>query len=155
MKEIILTKGYKAQVDDSDWAILSQLRWHYHSDYGVRWSSQPNRKLIYMHKVIAQSMGLLGETDHIDRNGLNNQRQNLRECTHAQNMANKDLRTDNTSRYRGVSWHSSAMKWTAFITVNQKTRYLGLFNSPIDAAIAYDVAAKHYFGEFAVLNFPN
>jgi len=91
-------------------------------------------------------------TDHIDMNGLNNQRKNLRVATKGQNEANQIKYRNNTSGFKGVSWHKGTEKWEAKIMVNSQSKYLGLFNSRIDAAHAYNDAAIKYHGDFARLN---
>lgn len=90
--------------------------------------------------------------DHINLNGLDNRRGNLRLCTDGQNKANGRIRRDNTSGYRGVYWNASANKWQAYISVNSKRLYLGVFSDPWDAAVAYNDAALKHFGEFARIN---
>lgn len=91
--------------------------------------------------------------DHRDRNIFNNQRENLREATFSQNCINQDKRKDNTSGYKGVSWHRNRKKWAVKLNINKKQTHLGLFDNKILAAIAYDDAAILHFGEFAKLNF--
>ena len=109
-----------------------------------------------LHQVIAQRMGIVGAPDHKDRNGLNNRRNNLRQATSSQNVANQSLRSNNTSGYKGVSWDKASGKWVAKVKVNGKQQqHLGLFSDPIEAAKTYDRAALKAFGDFAFLNFPN
>jgi hypothetical protein len=86
--------------------------------------------------------------DHIDRNGLNNTRKNLRICTHAQNKANLHLYRNNTSGFRGVTFDKNRNKWFAKIRKNDKWIFIGRFDKKIDAAIAYQKKAKEFFGDF-------
>lgn len=92
------------------------------------------------------------EPDHKNRNVYDNQRTNLRVATRSQNGANRGLFISNKSGVKGIYWHASRNKWRAQITVNSIGKYLGLFEHKIDAAKAYNKAAKAAFGEFAVLN---
>ena len=91
--------------------------------------------------------------DHINHNRLDNRIENLRECSHLQNLMNVPKRARNKSGYKGVSWHQNNC-WVAHITLYKKNIYLGSFVNIIDAAKAYDVAATKHFGEFAYRNFP-
>ena len=165
MKEIRLTRGYVALVDDDDYEYLNQFKWH---------ALVRSQTLIYaysskmglMHRNIINTPGGL-LTDHIDHNGLNNQKHNLRTCTRSENQKNK--RGHGTSRYLGVYLQTvrevyykkktgeyvtyENSQWSAQITHNHKQINLGLFKIEEDAARAYDEAAKIYHGEFANLNF--
>lgn len=115
------------------------------------------QKSIQLHRYL---MALHGhnidglEIDHEDRNGLNNQKNNLRICTHAQNNANKiKYRRNCTSKYKGVSQKGS--RWVVRMMIDNKTKCVGTFDSELDAAIAYDLFAAKHFGQFAVFNFTN
>lgn len=153
-KEIELTQGYKTLVDDIDFEYLSQFRWHLSGGYVKR-----NR--ISMHRIILERK--LGRKltpgefpDHVDNNPLNNTRQNIRPCTHAQNMRNKSkTRGQTSSQFKGVSLHSTGNKWQSQIRADGKILYIGLFSDEELAAKAYDQHAVLHFGEFAKLNFPN
>lgn len=91
--------------------------------------------------------------DHIDRNKFNNLRSNLRKATSSQNGANVTKRLKNaTSQYKGVAWMPSRNKWRARIKFMYESIHLGLFDNEVDAAKAYNKAAKSYFGEYALLN---
>jgi hypothetical protein len=108
-----------------------------------------------MHQLIT---GLHG-VDHQDRDGLNNQRYNLRASTHAQNMQNRRY-THGSSQFNGVAWHKRVGKWGATIRVSRpggggRKRHLGYFIDEEEAARAYDAAARALFGGFALLNFPD
>jgi hypothetical protein len=154
MKKIRLNHGYVALVDDDDFEYLNKFNWHvFHgrnTDYAQR-SININGKWtsIFMHReIINISLGLL--TDHADRNGLNNQKYNLRICNESQNNGNvRKIR--GKSLYKGVHFNNG--KWNAAIRYNKKHFYLGRYTSEIDAAIAYDKKAIELFGEFACINF--
>lgn len=105
-----------------------------------------------MHRVI---MGALvgEEVDHIDGDGLNNQRKNLRICSSSENKRNTRFRSNNTSGYRGVSWNIAAKKWQSTIGHNGRRRHLGYFDSKEEAAIEYDKMAARLHKEFASLNY--
>jgi len=105
-----------------------------------------------MHRVILDApMNML--VDHINGNGLDNRRENLRICTNTENLRNRGKDRDNTSGYKGVVIKKGEKKFRAQIRVNQKTIHLGSFSTPEEAARAYDDAAREYFGEFAWTNF--
>ena len=93
------------------------------------------------------------QTDHIDHNGLDNQRENLRICTVAENQRNRKADSDNASGFKGVCFSRKRHKWYAQITVDRKNMHLGSFDSPEEAARFYDLAALAYHGEFARTNF--
>ena len=92
--------------------------------------------------------------DHIDGNGLNNRKSNLRICTKAQNVHNSRPRTNTSSKYKGVFWNKANKKWSATIHKGDKWTYIGGFDDEKEAARAYDRKAAEFFGEFAYLNFP-
>ena len=106
-----------------------------------------------MHRFILE-MGVddKRQVDHKDRNGLNNQRNNIRPCTHGQNQCNSDIRVDNTSGHRGLTWIERYGWWQVYIGVGGKYKYLGVYKDKKDAALAYNKAALEYHGEFAALN---
>ena len=92
--------------------------------------------------------------DHIDGDGLNNRRSNLRPATPSQNNANRRKSRQNTSGFKGVSYYHRTSRWRAYVGVDGKAIHLGYFDTAIDAARAYDAAALEHFGEFARINFP-
>lgn len=109
------------------------------------------KKKFYLHRLIMNPRPD-EYIDHINGDGLDNRKCNLRICTNSQNNANKGKQKNNKSGYKGVSWDKTRNKWKADIMVNKKTIYLGRFNVINDAARAYNNAAVKYFGEFARLN---
>lgn len=128
---------------------------------GGRWRTHPHRRTTYVRRMPAWNSFLHREimqtpkglvTDHRDGNGLNCRRYNMRIATNAQNMANRITIKGNESGLRGVYRQGSA--WTAIITIGHKTRHLGSFADPIEAAKVRDAAAWGAHGEFAILNFP-
>lgn len=156
MKEIKLTQGQITSVDDEDYDYLMQWKWYaisYHRSYRAMRNSpiiNGKKKNIYMHRVIMKTPDHL-HVDHIDHNPLNNQKSNLRNCTKHQNNMNSGYH-GSTSGFKGVSYLKN--RWIfARIKVNQKQIYLGYFKTTTEAAMAYDEAARKYFGEFANPNF--
>lgn len=148
-KQIELTQGQVAIVDDEDFEFLNQWKWFAQKDKNTFYAVRGFGKRIRMHRVIMNTPNDM-QVDHIDGNGLNNTRANLRNCTVAENTRNRKKPSTNTSGYMGV--FPSAKKWRAEITHGKKI-HLGYFDNPVDAAHAYDQAAKEYFGEFAKTNF--
>ena len=104
-----------------------------------------------MHCSLLNPTGSL-VVDHIDGNGLNNQKSNLRIATRSQNSMNRDKQADNKSGYKGVYWKDSHKKWAAVIKIERKAVHLGLFTDKEEAAKAYNEAVKVYFGEFGRTN---
>lgn len=156
MKYIKLTQNKRAVVDDKDYEILNKVKWHY-SDYGKTGYAKrynPNKKpyLLRMHRVILSAPKGM-EVDHINGDGLDNRRENLRLATRAQNTLNRHLPPiNNTSGYKGVAWHKQNKRWRAYITVKYKQISLGLYDTKKEAAIAWNIAAIKYYGDFAHLN---
>jgi hypothetical protein len=154
MKEIPLTHGIVALVDDGDFERLSQWKWHLkESGYAVR-RSYPSRKFISMHREVSKPPAEL-EVDHINGNRLDNQAKNLRNCTRAENSHNTKAHNDNATGFKGVTYLKRRKKWMARICKNYLTTYLGYFETPEAAARAYDEAARKIFGTFANLNYSN
>lgn len=151
MKLISLTKGQKCMVDDSDYNFLSCINWYAERRRNGKFSAC-NGTFGRMHRLI-MSYDPNVEIDHIDGNPLNNQRRNLRLCTHKQNCQNKGKSRRGTSIYHGVYMHPINKNWIARIKPDRKGIHLGSFKDQESVAKAYDAAAKIYFGEFANLNF--
>lgn len=159
-KQIPLTQGQVAIVDDADYDELIKYKWYAEfckdtrSYRVVRWGIQNNvRTVIKIHRQIMELTKNDGlQVDHVDHNALNNCRNNLRIVTNLQNQMNRRSNSNVTSKYKGVSWHIQTRKWRATIMINRKQKHLGVFICETDAALAYNKAAKEMFGEFAYLN---
>lgn len=156
-KEIQLTQGKVAIVDDCDYEYLSQFRWHAQQTHNIWYAvrSLPRvdgkQKAELMHRIILDAPKG-SDVDHIDGDGLNNQRGNLRVASRAQNLWNRRRSARNTSGYTGVSWDKGIGKWTAYISEGGKTRHLGCFATAEEAAVARNSVAIQIYGEFARLN---
>lgn len=158
-KEISLTQGKVALVDLEDYEWLNQFKWRtkkdVHTFYAVRQEGAYPQKFFYMHREILNPPDGYS-SDHINGNGLDNRRRNLRICTASQNQHNQKINEQRgSSKYKGVCWHKAVEKFAAYIKANKKLIHLGYFQSEIEAAKAYDAKATELFGEFAKLNFPN
>ena len=155
MKEIPLTHGKVALIDSCDFDLVKNHRWSL-TRYGYAQAHCINDDGRYgkmsMHRLIA---GLKRcdkrEVDHINGIKIDNRRSNLRIVSHSENMKNSKKRKDNKSGYKGVSWSSMLNKWVAFISVEGKTKNLGMFLDKESAYKAYCDAALKYHGEFANL----
>lgn len=160
MKQIPLTQGQFAIVDDADYDWLNQWKWaaHKHSSgyfYAMRNSLQKNGKYhtVYMaREILGLKFGDPRQADHIEHHTLDNRRHNLRISTPQQNSMNQKSPQNTTSQFKGVHWHKQCEKWRAEIRINGKLKHLGLYVLETEAALAYNDAAKKYFGEFAYLN---
>ena len=156
-KEIQLTQGKVAVVDDDLFNYLNQFKWFANNINGKFYVvrnitvSKNKKNVIYMHRFIMKpNKGMV--IDHLDGNTLNNQKNNLRICTHTENMRNSKISINNKSGYKGVSYQENRNNYRAQIKFNNKTINIGDFIDPIDAAKAYNAAALKYHGEFAHLN---
>jgi hypothetical protein len=155
MQRILLDSGNYALVDDKDYEVLNKFMWcelsNSHHIYAVRnISHNLGGGSMLMHRQILCLPSGTPLVDHRDRNGLNNQRSNLRICNSSQNQANSKIRSDNTSGYKGV--HRKRGKWKAALTFHDKEISLGSYSDIKDAALAYNEAAIKYFGKFARVN---
>jgi hypothetical protein len=157
MKEIKLTQGKVAIVDDDLFEYLDQWKWCAckisNRFYAIRSYRLNSKKIfIYMHRLITNNNDSKMHTDHKNNNPLDNRIENLRICTNSQNQMNTKVQINNTSGFKGVTWNKIVKKWVAQIKLNNKLINLGYYINPIDAARAYNEAALKYHGEFAHLN---
>ena len=158
MKEIQLTQGQVTIVDDEDYEAMAAYKW------SALWS--PSSRTFYARRkkggaTVSMHRELLGLTkgqaeqgDHINHNGLDNQRDNLRTCSRGENTRYaRKRRTKVSSKYKGVTWVTAQACWRATILLSGHTTYVGISQNERCAAFLYDLAAREYFGEFAVMNF--
>lgn len=156
MKQIPLTQGLYALVDNNDYPELSKHKWCVSCGTNTCYAKRRcGKDTVLMHREL---LGLKKHnerlSDHKNCNGLDNQQHNLRISTVAQNQQNQKPCRVHSSKYKGVSLNKDNNKWYARIQYGGKQIYLGLFDDEKKAAIAYDIKAKKFFGEFAYLNFP-
>lgn len=158
MKEIPLTQGKVALVDDEDFERLNKYKWRVHHTRGLYYAqraeitgSRNKGKSVFMHRDILKLTDPKIIADHIDHDGLNNQKSNLRTCTHAQNQQNSK-KHKGLSRFKGVTYSKRDRRWIANIRVDGINKCLGYFVIEEDAAKAYADAAKKHFGMFACLD---
>ncbi len=147
MKKIKLTQNKFVIVDNIDYEQLKQWKWSLHGTnyhYARGWV---NGQKVLMHRLILNAPGNM-DVDHINGNGLDNRRCNLRVYTRSQNQMNARSRKG-TSKYKGIHWNSKHKKWIASIRINGKLKVIGEFDSEVKAAKAYNESANKYFGEFA------
>lgn len=148
----------EVMVDDVDYEDLSKYHWCIvkmpKTFYAVRYTcTNGKEKNVYMHRHIMREENKKLPIDHLDHNGINNQRSNLRRPINGQNQKNRQGQLGRSSKYVGVCWHKKDKKWQAAIAVNGKQTHLGQFDDEIEAATARDNAAKIHYGEYAHLNF--
>jgi hypothetical protein len=142
-------------VDDFNYERLKHLKIHdTGSSLQVRFLNKFTKKQgqISLAKIILLTTRPM--IDHVDRNYLNNQINNLRPCNYGDNSYNKTKYRNNISGFIGVSWNKKLKKWSAYASYKNTKIHLGYFNTAEEAAKVRDKAAKELFGKFAVLNFP-
>jgi hypothetical protein len=155
MKEIPLTRGLVALVDDADYEALAAHKWFADNDgYAERIIPHPTKPgkttSESMHRVIlGLEFGNPLNGEHRDLNPQNNQRYNLRPATHAENMRNRGALRNNTSGFKGVSLRKSSGKWQATISVNGRQRSLGVYHTKEAAYEVYKATANRLHGEFS------
>jgi len=149
---VSLSNGMTAVIDDVDRSLIDGIRWHVQINksgvmYAVTYSL--GRKKIYMHRRLLGLTDSAIHVDHIDGNGLNNVRANIRVCNHAENSRNQSIRVNNSSGFKGI-WKHQKGKWQAKIVKEGRSFHLGTFESPEAAQAAYANASAMIHGEYGV-----
>lgn len=143
-------QNYFALVDDEDFERVNKHKWSAmrgHSGIYYAVMNPDNKKLVYMHRFVLDApKGTI--VDHKNRNGLDNQKNNLRYCTYSQNAMNSKAPTTNTSGHKGVYWDSDRRKWAVQMVVDQKNIHLGRYSELKEAIKARKEAEKQYFNNF-------
>lgn len=160
MAEIVTAQGKIVLIDDDDLPIVESKRWQAYGGpecyYAVN-ISRINGKLVstYMHRlIIAPPSGMV--IDHMNGNGLDNRRSNLRIATHAQNNQNRKMRAGSEVPFKGVCRTGSKKNpYCVRMRIDGKSAYIGSYPTAEEAALTYDRMAIKLHGEFALLNFPN
>jgi hypothetical protein len=160
MKEYPMHCGRIALIDDEDYERVSTLSWRSQrcgrTFYALHNPKQPTTlKVVRMHRFILQIsyIGKIAEVDHINGNGLDNRKSNLRVCSHAQNSRNrKKWEIPCSSKYKGVNFDKATGRWLTRVHSMGKTHVIGRFDTEEEGAIEYNKAAKRLFGEYARLN---
>lgn len=155
---IELNNGYLCIIDSADIHKISEHKWSIfinkagnvyvmtHIYFGNK------RKTIFMHRFLMNVFDRKIQIDHMNHNTLDNRKCNLRTCTNTENSRNKSKSKNNKTGYKGVHLFKENGRYMASIGFNKKQIYLGMYDNPVDAAIAYNNAALKYHGEFALLN---
>lgn len=145
MRLLTGTRGEIIKISDCDWSECSGIRWCIIGKGYVRSTTRP---YIRLHRhILKPSKGM--DVDHINGDTLDNRRENLRICTRSQNKMNGNLYKNNTSGYKGIYWNKRKEKWHIHLTVNQKDRHIGYYETLEEAINARNVAVKKFHGEFA------
>jgi len=156
MQKIQLTKGCIALVDDDDYEYLNQFKWRLaDTNQWTKYAQTAIKingkyKTFLMHRMIMNPLKNL-QVDHINHNGLDNTKNNLRICTRSENCRHfRRMIKFNDFGFKGIKFKDNG--WEAEIRINGKQKYLGRSKNPIEAAKIYNIAALKYFGDYAVLN---
>ena len=153
-----LSRGYETIIDAEDVRLICSDNWCVTGPglqtgdggciYAMRIDTTSGKRVsLRLHRVIMNAPDNL-QVDHINGNGLDNRKSNLRLVTHTQNMLNQRKAKDNTSGYKGVHWNKTRGRWQATIQANGKAKYLGLFDDPAEAHEAYVAASQKFHGPY-------
>ena len=150
MREIVLSKGKVAFVDDIDYPRLMKYKWYLSGYYAACRLPKSifDNKIVSMHRFIMNVTDTIVEVDHINHNKLDNRKCNLRIATKSQNQANARIQSNNTSGFKGVYWHKKDKRWMVMC----KGKYIGSFVDINMAALAYNKRALEIYGNYAFVN---
>lgn len=153
-------KGASFSVDDDDWSRLQRYTWHVVRPDGRKCyvrshirDESGKQRTVYLHRLVMNA-GVGQEVDHINGDGLDNRKENLRFATRQENCRNSPKRAGTLSQFKGVYRDPKSGRWRAYIRVNYRMIWLGYFESERDAALAADSAVRETYGEFGRFNFP-
>lgn len=147
-------------MDDEDYEFLKGFKWcaakvyrqgYYYAVRGVYSPKDQKTNIVYLHNLLLKKKNKSQKVDHINGDSLDNRRSNLRLCSQSENLCNRGKQKNNSTGFKGVSKHRN--KWVASIQTAKKGKYIGIFDTARDAALAYDAEARRVHGEFASLNF--
>jgi hypothetical protein len=146
---VTLSQGKVAIIDTEYAEEVGNYNWAYHAaGYAIAHNRLNNNKQFLLHRLIMKPP-IEKQIDHINSNGLDCRKCNMRLCNHSQNKMNEGLRSSNTSGFKGVSWNKARQKWTSQIKINYKNIHIGYYDEIKDAGQSYREAATKYFGDFA------
>ncbi len=159
MKQITLTQGQFAIVDDADFNWLNQFKWYARKHqsgnfYAARGCREKGKvfTIRMSRQILELEPGDKRQGDHQNHITLDNRRSNIRICSCQENLRNRKSALNSSSKYKGVCWYKPLKKWHAQITINKIVKHLGYFIKEELAALAYNQAAKKYLGKFANIN---
>lgn len=142
-------KDYTVLIDAADWEKVGQYNWYMQNERGYLRARKDGRTVALHRLLLDAPQGLC--VDHINGDPLDNRRQNLRLCTHSENMRNRRIRSGQS---KGVTWRERDGKWEASIKVDGVNHFLGQYHDKAEAVRTYDAIARHYHGRFARTNHP-